>query len=216
MLILFAGNNAWLANVFHWLNGLDQRVFIYINRIFSNSFFDNLLPVWREAQTWYPLYLFLLAFTLINFGKKAWLWILFFALTIALCDQLSSAIIKDFFARPRPCSDPVFSQYVRLLLNRCPSSGSFTSSHAVNHFGMATFIVHTLRSHLGRFKIALYLWAASICYAQVYVGVHYPLDVIAGALLGWMIGLGSAGFFNRRIGPLTLTDSLLKNRVEQV
>ncbi len=189
-----------------WFNHIDQVLFLYINKYFTTSLFDQVFPIWREAQTWYPLYLFLLLFTLINFGKQAWGWMLFFVLTVVVCDQVSSAFLKDFFGRVRPCSDPGFSQYVRLLLNRCPSSGSFTSSHAANHFGMAVFIVYTLGKYLKNYKYLVYFWAASICYAQVYVGVHYPFDVIGGALLGSLIGYAGANFFNRRLGPLELPE----------
>ncbi len=125
---------------------------------------------------------------------------LFFGLTIAICDQVSSGFLKDFVGRIRPCGDPGFSRYVRLLLNRCPGSGSFTSSHATNHFGMAVFIVQTLGTYIKKWKYAVYFWAASISYAQVYVGVHYPLDVIGGALLGSALGYGVSAFYLYRFG----------------
>lgn len=216
MLILNAGSTSFITKLLHWLNNQDQWLFLYINRIFTNSLLDNVLPVWREAQTWYPFYLFLLVFTLVNFGKKAWLWMLFFALTIAICDQVSSALLKDLIARPRPCRDPQFSQYVRLLLNRCPSSGSFTSSHASNHFGMAFFLVHTLKDYVKNGKYLIYGWAASICYAQVYVGVHYPLDVIGGALVGCLIGYGTSSFFNKKFGPLALVNGKVSGDFERI
>ncbi len=191
-------------NLLLWLNKVDQQMFLYINRVLTNSFLDSVFPIWRDSQTWYPLYLFLFFFMLMNFGKKAWLWMLFFGLVIALCDKVSSGLFKDFFDRIRPCRDPQFGSYVRLLLNRCPSSGSFTSSHAANHFGMTVFAIHTFKQYLGKHKQFLYLWPVSICYAQVYIGVHYPFDVIGGALLGYIIGYASANFYNRRFGPLTL------------
>jgi undecaprenyl-diphosphatase len=65
---------------------------------------------------------------------------------------------------------------------------SFTSSHATNHFGVATFLFVTLGRFFGSWKYLIFIWAALICYAQVYVGVHYPLDVLFGALLGFAIG----------------------------
>lgn len=184
----------------HWLIIQDQKLFILINSVLTNPFFDSIFPVWREAQTWYPLYLFLLVFSLLNFGKRAGWFLFFFGLTIAICDQVSSGIIKDWVARIRPCSAPELAGHARLLLNRCPGSGSFTSSHATNHFGMAVFIIHTCKSFLHKWKYALYLWAASICYAQVYVGVHYPLDVIGGAVLGALIGYGTAAFYVSKFG----------------
>ncbi len=187
-----------------WLVTLDQKAFIYINRIFTSNTLDHIFPIWREAQTWYPLYLFLMIFTLLNFGKKAFWWMLFFGLTIGICDQISSGLLKDWIGRPRPCRDPQISQFTRLLLNRCPGSGSFTSSHAANHFGMAVFIVQTFKNFIKNVKYAVYIWAASICYAQVYVGVHYPLDVIGGGLLGSLLAYGIAMYYNSRFGELVV------------
>jgi membrane-associated phospholipid phosphatase len=120
-------------------------------------------------------------------GKKAWYWLLSAALLIAFSDLISSHLIKPFFARPRPCRDPLFSDQVRLLASYCGANGSFTSSHAVNHFAIATFSVGTIGVGYKHFKW-LYLWAAVIAYSQVYVGVHYPTDVLFGSILGIVFG----------------------------
>jgi undecaprenyl-diphosphatase len=103
--------------------------------------------------------------------------------------------VKEFFDRVRPCSEPTLAGHVRLLLNRCPSSGSFTSSHAVNHFGIATFIYVTMKDIFKNSGKLFFIWAATICYGQVYVGVHYPLDVIGGAVLGCLLGYAIAMIF---------------------
>ncbi len=194
-----------MKNLWLWLKACDQWLFIYINSFWTNHFFDSLFPVWRDSITWVPVYLFLLLFAVFNFGWKAFPWICLFIITVSLCDQVSSTFVKAWVARPRPCSDPHFSQYVRLLLNRCPTSGSFTSSHATNHFGMSVFIVLTCKKFIGRWKYLLYFWAATIAYGQVYVGVHYPLDAIGGGILGALIGWASASFYTRQFGLLTPT-----------
>ena len=186
-----------MENIWQWLKTCDQQWFIHINSLWTNPLLDSLLPVWRESLAWFPVYLFLLLFVVFNFGWKAFPWICLFIITVSLCDQLSSNFIKDWVARPRPCRDFNFSRHVRLLLNRCPVSGSFTSSHATNHFGMCVFIVLTFKSFIGKWKYLLYFWAATISYGQVYVGVHYPLDVAGGAILGAFIGWSSASFYNR-------------------
>lgn len=200
MTILQAQPSSSIEKLLGWINGQDQLLMIYINRLLTNSFLDRAFPIWRESITWYPLYLFLLVFMLMNFGMKAWWWMLFLTITIILTDQISSSFIKDFFHRTRPCSDPFFSNYVRLLLNRCPSSGSFTSSHATNHFGAAIFISLTMKRYFKNWHYLFFFWAATVSYGQVYVGVHYPTDVVGGALLGSLIGYATASFFNRRIG----------------
>lgn len=185
----------WLS-----LNALDQYLFIYINRIWTNTFLDSAFPIWRESITWVPLYLFLLVFALFNLKSKAWPWMLFLIITVVITDQLSSTYIKEWFSRPRPCRDPSFSNYVRLLMSRCPLSGSFTSSHAVNHFGSAVFLSLTLKPLIKKWRYLFYFWAVTICYGQVYVGVHYPLDVIGGGLLGTLIGYITASFFLKKFG----------------
>ena len=182
------------------VNYWDQTIFLKINRDWTNSFLDDNYPWWRDSQTWIPLYLFLLLFILMNFGRKAWLWIFFVLLTVAITDQLSSTIFKNWVHRLRPCNDPFMYYYVRLLLTHCPSNASFTSSHATNHFGAAVFIYTTLKEHIKKWGYFLFFWAATISYGQVYVGVHYPLDIIGGAITGSLIGYAMAGIYNRRVG----------------
>jgi len=111
-------------------------------------------------------------------------------------------LFKNWVARPRPCRDEFFMNQVRLILNNCPGGYSFPSSHAVNHFGFAMFIFITLRPIFKNWGYLFFLWAATICYGQVYVGVHYPVDVLCGAALGCMIGYLTASFYNRKIGPV--------------
>jgi undecaprenyl-diphosphatase len=170
------------------VQSFDQSLFVLVNRIATHPWLDTLMPFFRESTFWIPFYIFLVVFVFVNFGKKGWVWLLFAFITVLLTDQLSSSIIKNWVQRPRPCSDPLFSDQVRLLLDHCSGGYSFTSSHATNHFGVATFLFITLGPFFGIWKYLLFIWAALICYAQVYVGVHYPLDVVFGALLGFTIG----------------------------
>jgi len=170
------------------VQSFDQSLFVFFNRIATHPFLDLLMPFFRESTFWIPFYLFLIVFVFVNFGKKGWVWLLFAFITVLLTDQLSSSIIKNWVQRPRPCADPIFSDQVRLLLDHCSGGYSFTSSHATNHFGVATFLFITLGRYFGKWKYLLFIWAALICYAQVYVGVHYPLDVVFGAFLGFTIG----------------------------
>ncbi len=195
--------SSFLKNDFlQWLIQLDQYIFLKINQTYTHPFFDQVAPWWRDSNTWLPLYLFLLVFVFINFGKNAWVWLVFVILTITLSDQVSSGILKKYFERPRPCADPYFEFNVRLLLKHCSGAFSFTSSHAANHFALAVFISKTLGMFIGKWKWALYAWAATICYAQVYVGVHYPFDIVGGALVGSSIGYGIAHFYNTSIQSL--------------
>jgi len=182
-----------------WLliNSWDTFFFLEINTKLTSPFLDSILPWWRDANTWIPLYLFLILFLFLNFKNKAWVWILFALITVVLTDQTSSHLVKLFVQRPRPCADEFLQFHVRLMVSHCSGGYSFTSSHATNHFGFAVFVFMTLKDVLKQWKWLFIFWAATVSYAQVYVGVHYPLDVICGALLGSMIGWLTATVYGR-------------------
>ncbi len=184
----------------------DQKLFLLLNRGLTNSFFDSVFPWYREGNTWIPLYLFLVVFAILNIKRKAFPFILFAVVTIVLTDQISSSLIKPFFERPRPCRDPELMNQIRMLLNGCSGGFSFTSSHATNHFGFAVYLFVTIGSLIGRWKYLLLFWAGTIAYGQVYVGVHYPLDIFCGALLGALIGWVTGYWFNRSAGKIDLAE----------
>ncbi|UYQ93871.1 phosphatase PAP2 family protein [Chitinophaga horti] len=176
----------------------DLQLFFNINGQWTHPFLDHLLPWLREPYLWAPLYLFLMVFAVYNYGWKGFFWLVMYIVTFAIADQLSG-FCKSFVGRLRPFNDPVLAPYVRVLVGYYPRSGSFTSSHAANHFALATFSFITLRGVFGRWAWLFFLWAAAIGYSQVYVGVHFPLDIVGGALLGIMIGVTTGSFFQRRI-----------------
>ena len=182
----------------------DQWLFIQLNSKWTNPFFDTVLPYFRDSVFWAPLYLFILAFIALNYGRKGVWWSIAFLCTIAITDMVSSRVFKEAFERLRPCQDPAFLSNVRLLVKHCSGGYSFTSSHAANHFGMATFVSRTFYSTFGRWIYLSYIWAFFISYAQIYVGVHYPLDVLGGAGIGVLAGLLTASLFNKKAGSFTL------------
>lgn len=171
------------------LESLDQALFFWINKGWSNPVFDVLMPLLREKWFWAPLYLFIAAFALINFGRRGRYIILGLVLAAGLSDFTSSSIIKPAVQRIRPCNDVNIREQVAIRVS-CGSGYSFTSSHAANHFAAAVFLIGVFGIYARWVRPALLLWAASIALAQVYVGVHYPLDIAMGALLGSLIGWG--------------------------
>lgn len=182
----------------------DKALMIHINSDWNHPMLDQVFKHIRETYFWAPLYIFFIMLAIFNFGKRGWLWILAAILTISITDQVSSNLIKNNILRLRPCRDPEIAEQIRIFIRYCPGSSSFTSSHATNHFGFANFVVLTLRRFTGPWINILYVFAAAVCYAQVYVGVHYPVDVISGALIGAFIGYGMNAIFNRQIGlPMT-------------
>ena len=179
---------------------LDYHLFAKMNGQWHNSFFDVFFPFIREPTVWVPLYFFLVVFVTLNFKSRGWIWVLFFLLNVALSDNVSSRLIKENFIRLRPCHDPALFGHIRFLVAYCPESSSFTSSHAVNHFAAAMFIFTTFRKTLSPAWALLFLWAAAISYAQVYVGVHFPFDVFCGTIAGLILGYIPATIFNRKFG----------------
>jgi len=190
-----------------WFSGIepfDRKLFFLVNNNMANGFFDTVMPFLRESNIWVPLYLFMLVFAVVNFGKRGLLWMLFAICTAALCDMVSSHLIKDHIFRLRPCNNPALADQIRVLVNYRPQSSSFTSSHATNHFGIAMFFVVTLKSYTSPWIRLFFVWAAIVCFSQVYVGVHYPFDVVSGAILGCLLGYIIAVFFNNYAGLISL------------
>lgn len=179
---------------------LDKNLFVQINGHWHHPILDFIFQHIRETYFWIPLYLFFIVLSIQNLGRKGWWWVLFAICTIAITDQVSSNLIKNNIIRIRPCRDPEIMDQVRFFVRYCPRSSSFTSSHATNHFGFAAFVAFSLRPLLGPWINILFLFAALVSFAQVYVGVHYPLDVLAGGLLGAMLGYGMSSIFNKNIG----------------
>lgn len=186
----------------------DHSVFKKINTEWTNSFLDAAMPLLRNAMTWIPLYLFLLVFVLINYRKNSFWWFILFISTIALTDMVGTYIIKHGFERVRPCNNPDLFSHIRLLA-RCPVGFGFTSNHAANHFGMATFFWISFRHLLNKWIWLIFLWAAAIAYAQVYVGVHYPLDILGGIPLGMAAGYIMGSLFNKQFGFIIFDNQLV-------
>ena len=166
----------------------DQWLFHIINGEWHNPFLDAVLPFWRTKEFWIPLYLLLAGFVVWKFRKRAFIFLVAAALTVTVSDTISSKVVKTSVQRLRPCNDEMIREEVNLLVH-CGAGYSFTSSHAANHFAVAVFLILTLGIVYRWIFWPLLLWATSIAFAQVYVGVHYPLDVFAGGLLGALIGL---------------------------
>ncbi len=167
-----------------------QQADVYLFHLINGhhvGWLDAIMPYWREKSTWIPLYLLVAGFTIWKFRLRGVYFLLALVLTVGLADTISSKVIKPAVHRLRPCNEPSLQNEVHLLIE-CGGGYSFTSSHATNHFAIATFISMTLGLFFRRIRLPLYLWATSIALAQVYVGVHYPLDVFVGALLGIAIG----------------------------
>jgi membrane-associated phospholipid phosphatase len=177
----------------------DYAMMLKLNRDWQIPFFDTIALFIRESTFWIPLYVFLLLFITINYGRKGFWWAVALIGLVALTDLFSSQVVKEVLYRPRPCRDELMAHQIRFLAKTCGMNGSFTSSHATNHFAIAMFIYQTMKKTSSWWGIA-FIWAGLISYAQVYVGVHYPFDILGGALIGSLAGFIAARLFNHQTG----------------
>jgi len=184
-----------LQKIQELLHFLDFTAWYYLNTVWTSEFQDLIVPFLRNQWTWAPLYLFLLVFMLMNYSYKGLIWCVFFLGTFALSDQISAHVLKEIFQRVRPCNNPHLSSIVHIIVP-CGSGYSFPSSHAANHFSLGIFSAVTIGQRVRWVWPVAVLWALSVSYAQVYVGVHYPLDVTCGGLLGIAIGKFTAKLFH--------------------
>ena len=159
----------------------DEETFLWLNS-FHWGPLDPIVFQLTQTISWIPLYLLLL-YLIYRIDPKNTAWILGgVMLTILLADQVSSGLMKPYFERLRPCHDPRWDGMLHAY-GRCGGLYGFVSSHAANTFGLATFL--TLKLGKKQKAIAwLFLYAFVVSYTRIYLGVHYPLDLFFGALVG--------------------------------
>jgi undecaprenyl-diphosphatase len=171
--------------MFEYLVELDTKLFLILNGS-HNEFFDSLMHLISSVAVWIPLYLLILAYIFNRMKWQGLIVMLFLVLTIFLVDQGSVVLFKNTFQRLRPCHNPQISALVHLVNNECGGKYGFISSHAANTFALALF--STLFFKNIKFTIFIFSWASIVSYSRIYLGVHYPSDILAGALFGSLIG----------------------------
>ena len=170
-----------METIKHW----DEQLFLYLNG-YHQDWLDPIMDTLTGKLIWVPLYAFFV-YLIIKHFKKGSVWILTgIGLAILMADQTASGFMKPFFERLRPCHDP---RLEGLMYNYggCGGMYGFVSSHAANTFALAIYLNLLFHRRLKGFWW-LYLWAGIISYTRIYLGVHYPLDIVVGALVGLLSG----------------------------
>ena len=164
----------------------DKQAMIFLNNL-GNSTFDPFWILVSEKWFWIPLYVIFLYFLYKNFNKKSLFYILLFvALGITASDQIAN-IFKFGFERLRPCHDPSLEGLLREV--KCGGKFGFYSAHSSNSFFVATYLTILLGKKIKQLPYFLFVWAAIVAYSRVYLGMHFPGDIIIGAIMGILLAL---------------------------
>ena len=174
--------------IMNTLSNLDSDLFLYLNGLHV-GWMDKVMVLITEMWVWMPLYLLLIYWTVRQYGKRAW-WVFLAVGVVVLCsDQLSSHVFKPYFQRLRPCFNEDFEGLLHLPKGLAGGRFSFTSSHAANTFSIATFLTLALQKFRPWSAILLFFWAFVSSYSRIYIGFHYPGDIVCGAILGTLVGI---------------------------
>lgn len=182
--------------IFNSLQVLDRQLLLAINRAHSPAL-DAIMVFASDRTVWFPAYALLIAWLIYHFRRRGVLLLPLVIVAVALADSITSRLFKPFFARPRPCHDARVFPFLHLP-DGCGGQFGFLSSHAANSVALAVFLAFVLPARrFQALKIGVFIWAALLSYSRMYLGAHYPTDVLGGATVGALLGWGSAVLYQR-------------------
>ena len=159
----------------------DTNLFLFLNS-FHTPFFDTFMFVFSGKSVWIPFYAAVL-YAAVRRWKKESVWIiLLLILCVVLADQVASGVLKDWVQRPRPSREPVLDGLVHLVNGYGGGQFGFASSHAANTFALAMLSSLVFRQRIYTFTV--FAWSIITSYSRIYLGVHYPGDILGGMIIG--------------------------------
>ena len=178
------------------LNNWDHQLFLFLNGLHVD-WLDPVMVFITSEMGWFPFYAVLLFFVFYKYRWKG-LWVLLGVIVvITLSDQISASVFKPIFHRLRPCYDPLIEDLVYTPKGKPGGHYGFISSHAANTFALASFIYMTMKKHYSKIGWIMFPWAILVSYSRIYMGVHFPGDIICGAAVGMILGFG-IGFLTKK------------------
>ncbi|HUX54626.1 MAG TPA: phosphatase PAP2 family protein [Williamwhitmania sp.] len=169
-----------------YLINLDKQLLLFLNGLHS-PFWDWMMFWISYKFTFIPLYAAVIFFFFKKFGRTGWIILVMAILTLTLSDQISVHLFKNVFERLRPTHTPGLEQLIHLVRDQRGGMYGFVSSHAANTFSFAMFSLLVFRTRW--YTIAILCWALVVSYTRIYMGLHFPGDILGGAIVGSLIGL---------------------------
>ena len=185
-------------SILNTLQALDRQLLLAVNRAHT-PVLDAVMLFASNRLVWFPAYALLIGWLIYHFRRRAMLLLPLVLAAVGFADSITSRLFKPYFARLRPCHDDTLAPVLHLP-DGCGGQFGFLSSHAANSVALAVFLALVLPA--GRFrglKIGVMLWAALLSYSRIYLGAHYPADVLGGAAVGALLGGAAASIFSKLV-----------------
>ncbi|GGG52832.1 phosphatase PAP2 family protein [Croceivirga lutea] len=178
--------------MFDDLREWDRQAFIYLNSLGIEEY-DSFWSIITEISTWTPLFIFIIVFFFIKFPRHQAINRVIVVVFLVVFIMLLTMVVKEWVARLRPNNNEDINSLIRIL--KSPTDYSFFSGHASSSFAVATIVYLFLRKQF-KWSITIFIWPFIFSLSRIYVGVHYPVDLIVGALVGIASAIGIYMLFN--------------------